>query len=190
MDLDVAGEFIVMASMLMQIKARMLLPRDENAEEEEEDPRADLVRRLLEYKRFKEMAGKLSRFEARQTKHFNRTNFQFDEREREEDDDELILKNVTLFDLISAFRLAIDKMPRIRHHDIEKIPVTVEDQMNLIAARLEETGEIGFRRFISDMRRIEIVVTFIALLELVRMNRITLEQTKPYEDFTIHRRVV
>ncbi len=185
LDLDIAGDFIVMASTLMQIKARMLLPRDENGEDEEEDPRADLVRRLLEYKRYKEMSYKLARLESRQTKHFNRTNFQYDEREFEDDDDEHIMKNVTLFDLISAFKRAIDKMPRIRHHDIEKVPVTVEEQMDLIRNRIAKEGKIGFYRLISNMRRIEIVVTFIALLEMVRANQISLEQSTPYEDFVI-----
>lgn len=188
LDLDIAGDFIVMASTLMQIKARMLLPRDENAEDEEEDPRADLVRRLLEYKRYKEMSYKLARLESRQTKHFNRTNFQYDEREIEDDDDELIMKHVTLFDLISAFKRAIDKMPRIRHHDIEKVPVTVEEQINFIQSRVEKEGGIEFYRLISNMRRIEIVVTFIALLEMARSNQISFEQPTPYEDFVILRK--
>jgi segregation and condensation protein A len=185
LDLDVAGEFIVMASTLMQIKARMLLPRDENGEEEEEDPRADLIRRLLEYKRYKEMSYKLARLELRQSKHFSRTNFQYDEREADEEEEEYIMKNVTLFDLISAFKRAIDKMPRIRHHDIEKIPVSVEDQMSYINEKLEKSGKIGFYRLISEMKRIEIVVTFIAILEMVRANLISLEQPEAYEDFII-----
>lgn len=188
LDLDIAGDFIVMASTLMQIKARMLLPRDTDGEEEEEDPRADLVRRLLEYKRYKEMSYKLARLESRQSKHFSRTNFQYDEREIEEDEDETIMKKVTLFDLISAFQRAIDKMPRIRHHDIEKVPVTVEEQMTLIHNRIMKEGKIGFYRLISNMRRIEIVVTFIALLEMARANEISFEQSIPYEDFVILRR--
>ncbi len=185
LDLDVAGDFIVTASTLMQIKARMLLPRNENGEDEEEDPRADLVRRLLEYKRYKEMSFKLARLEARQTKLYNRTNFRYDEREIEDDEDEDILKNVTLFDLIASFKRAIDKMPRIKHHSIEKVPVTVEEQMNLIYDKLEKEGKLAFYRLISNMRRIEIVVTFIAILEMARSNRISFEQRTPYEDFVI-----
>lgn len=184
LDLDVAGDFIVMASTLMQIKARMLLPGDENGEEEE-DPRADLVRRLLEYKRYKEMSFKLARLEAHQSKHFNRINFQYDEREIEDEEDEFIMKNVTLFDLIGSFKRAIDKMPRIKHHQIEKVPVTVEEQMNLIYNKLEKEGKLAFYRLISNMRRIEIVVTFIAILEMARSNRISFEQATPYEDFII-----
>ncbi len=185
LDLDTAGDFIVMASTLMQIKARMLLPKDENAGDEEEDPRADLVRRLLEYKRYKEMSFKLARLEARQTKLFNRANFKYDDREFEEDEDEDILKNVTLFDLIASFKRAIDKMPRIKHHHIEKVPVTVEEQMKLIYKKLEKEGKLDFYRLISNMRRIEVVVTFIALLEMARSNRISFEQKIPYEDFII-----
>jgi len=185
LDLDIAGDFIVMASMLMQIKARMLLPRDENAEEEEEDPRADLIKRLIEYKRYKEMAHKFARLELQQSRHHNRTNFEYDEREIEEDEEEFIMKNVTLFDLISAFKHAIDKMPRIRHHDIEKVPVTVEEQMEVILHEMEKEGKIDFFRLISKMRRIEIVVTFIALLEMARSNQISFEQKAAYKDFVI-----
>lgn len=185
LDLDIAGDFIVMASMLMQIKARMLLPRDENAEEEEEDPRADLIRRLIEYKRYKEMAHKFARLELQQSRHLNRTNFEYDEREIEEGAEEFIMKNVTLFDLISAFKHAIDKMPRIRHHDIEKVPVTVEEQMEVILQEMEKEGKIDFFRLISKMRRIEIVVTFIALLEMARSNQISFEQKAAYKDFVI-----
>jgi len=185
LDLDIAGDFIVMASMLMQIKARMLLPRDENTEEEEEDPRADLIRRLIEYKRYKEMAYKFARLELQQSRHLNRTNFEYDEREIEEDEEEFIMKNVTLFDLISAFKHAIGKMPRIRHHDIEKVPVTVEEQMEVILHEVEKEGKIDFFRLISKMRRIEIVVTFIALLEMARSNQISFEQKAAYKDFVI-----
>jgi segregation and condensation protein A len=185
LDLDSAGDFIVMASTLMQIKARMLLPAEQTGEEDEIDPRADLVRRLLEYKRYKEMSYKLARLESRQSKHFSRTNFQYDERELDGDEEEYIMRNVSLFDLISAFKHAIDKMPRIRHHDIEKVPVTVEEQMSLIMNRLEKEGRIGFHRLISNMRRIEIVVTFIAILEMARSNQISFKQETPYEDFII-----
>jgi segregation and condensation protein A len=185
LDLDVAGEFIVMASTLMQIKARMLLPRDEEGEEEEEDPRAELIRRLLEYKRYKEMSYRFGRLEAKQMHHRFRTNFTYDERETLPDEDEAILRNVTLFDLISAFKRAIDKMPRIRHHMVERIPVSVEEQMSMILESLAQKGEMGFYTLISDMAKIEIVVTFVAILEMVKENKISLEQTKPYEDFII-----
>jgi segregation and condensation protein A len=185
LDLDVAGEFIVMASTLMQIKARMLLPRDEEGEEEEEDPRAELIRRLLEYKRYKEMSYRFGRLEAKQMHHRFRTNFTYDERETQPDEDEALLRNVTLFDLISAFKRAIDKMPRVRHHTVERIPVSVEEQMNMILDSISQKGEVGFYTLISEMAKIEIVVTFVAILEMVKENKISLEQTKPYEDFII-----
>jgi segregation and condensation protein A len=187
LDLDVAGEFIVMASTLMQIKARMLLPRDEEGEEEEEDPRAELIRRLLEYKRYKEMSYRFGRLESRQRHHRFRTNFVHDERESGPEEDESLLRNVTLFDLISAFKRAIDQMPRIRHHTVERIPVSVEDQMSMILETLSGKGEVEFFTLISNMAKIEIVVTFVAILEMVKENRISLEQNKPYEDFLIKR---
>ncbi len=185
LDLDIAGEFIVMASTLMQIKARMLLPTDGTEEEEEEDPRAELVRRLLEYKRYKEMSYKFSRLEAKHMHHRYRTNFVHDERDGDTEEDEAILRNVTLFDLISAFKRAIEKMPRIRHHSVERVPVSIEDQMNLIMESLDAAGEIGFFSLVSSMKKIEIVVTFIAILEMMRSNMISLQQHTPYDDFII-----
>lgn len=131
------------------------------------------------------MANKFARLELQQSRHRNRTNFEYDEREIEEGDDDFIMKNVTLFDLISAFKYAIDKMPRIRHHDIEKVPVTVEEQMEVILLEVEKEGRIDFFRLISKMRRIEIVVTFIALLEMARSNQISFEQKAAYKDFVI-----
>src|SRR3990172_8797775 len=98
LDLEVAGDFIVMAAELMQIKVRMLLPR-EPGEEEEEDPRAELVRRLLEYKRYKEMTTYLSALETEQSKLYYRQGFHSDPKRLTLEDQEESLKNITMFNL-------------------------------------------------------------------------------------------
>src|SRR5512139_2265702 len=99
LDLEVAGEFIVMAATLMQIKVRMLLPRDENAEEEE-DPRAELVRRLVEYKRYKEMSQRMSSMESEQRKVYYRRFFVADPKLEPAEDTQDSLKDISLFNLI------------------------------------------------------------------------------------------
>ena len=109
LDLEVAGDFILMASTLMHIKVRMLLPREVDEKGEEIDPRADLIQALLEYKKYKEMSEELSFFESNQRKISFRGNFEADEKESPPQY-ETLLKNVTLFDLAKAFKKAIDKL--------------------------------------------------------------------------------
>ena len=100
LDLEVAGDFIVMASSLMQIKTRMLLPRPIaiEGEEEEEDPRMELVKRLLEYRRFKEAAEEFSTMSEAERGVYYREHFKDDVRETPADEDLRILKNISLFD--------------------------------------------------------------------------------------------
>ncbi len=124
LDLEVAGEFIVMASTLMHIKVRMLLSKP-GEEEEVEDPRAELVRRLLEYKRYKELAFSFSQMEAEQSNYFYREYFKDDAKDLGTGEDGA-LKDVSVFHLIAAFKHAIEHMPKKTYHDIERINVTIE----------------------------------------------------------------
>ena len=117
LDLEIAGDFIVMAATLMQIKVRMLLPRDENAEEEE-DPRAELVRRLIEYKRFKELSQQMGTLEEEQRRVYYRKFFAADTHEEPAEVKEETLADVSLFNLIAAFRGAMDHMPRKVVHEV------------------------------------------------------------------------
>ncbi len=108
LDLEVAGDFILMASTLMHIKVRMLLPREIDEKGEEIDPRADLVKALLEYKRYKEMSEELSYFESNQRKRKFRGNFSEDIKEAP-DEYNILLKNVSIYDLAKAFKYAIEQ---------------------------------------------------------------------------------
>src|SRR5438105_1548052 len=115
LDLEVAGEFIVMAAELCQIKAKMLLPREERVDGvEEDDPRTDLVRRLIEYRRFKEMSEELSVMSEAQRKVYFRQYFAEDERSEAPQEEENLLKNVSIFHLMNAFRRAMERAPRIK----------------------------------------------------------------------------
>src|SRR3989304_1969266 len=185
LDLDGAGEFILMAAELMQIKVKMLLPR-EPGEEGEEDPRADLVRRLLEYKRYKEMAEQFSGFEDEARKLFYRHLFKADPKYYVPEDE--TLKDVTLFDLAASFRYALEHIPKKTYHEVELINVSVDEQMEYINRFLESHTECTFRDLIVNMKeRIRIVVTFVALLEMIKNQVVGIRQEEPYQDFWIYR---
>lgn len=187
LDLDIAGEFILMAATLMQIKARMLLPKEVDEKGEEIDPRAELVAALLEYKRYKEMAEELSIHESNQRKLSYRGNYDEDYKEAPAELNTL-LKNVTLYDLMKAFKAALAEKPPEPVHRVELINVSIEDQIQYILKLLEEYGELSFIRLITEMNeKIRIIVTFIALLELVKMGQIGLKESFNFNDFTIYK---
>lgn len=186
LNLDIAGEFIVTAAELMQIKAAMLLPRPEGEQEEEFDPRAELVKRLLEYKRWKEMAEHLEKMQLHHRKLAYRGNFENDPQTVEEVDEDDMIRDVTLFDLIAAFQFAVNKMPRKHVHEINKLNVSLEEQMHYLVGLFKEKKEISFFDIVSPMmEKIRIVVTFIAILELMKQHIITIAQFDPYADITI-----
>lgn len=186
LNLDIAGEFIVTAAELMQIKAQMLLPRPEGEGEEEFDPRAELVRRLLEYKRWKEMAELLERKQLQQRKLAYRGNFENDPKVMEEESDEDLLRDVTLFDLIASFQHAVNKMPRKHVHEINKLNVSLDEQMEFILNLFKDKVEVSFYEIALTMtEKIRIVVTVVAILELMKQHLITINQFNPYGDITI-----
>lgn len=188
-DLEVAGDFILMASTLMQIKVKMLLPKEVDEEGEEIDPREELVKALLEYKRYKEASEELVILESTQRKINYRGSFEEDVVEAP-NEYETLLKNITLFDLIKAFRHALMEKPKEQMHEIEKVSVTIEEQSNKILELLEEKDEIAFLELIKNMyEKITIIVTFIALLELIKMGKIGLKESSNFNDFLIYRLV-
>jgi len=176
--LDQAGEFMAMAATLLVIKMKMLMPRhgDDDAEEEEEDPRAELVRRLLEYKRFKEAAVKLQRCEAERAQyHVRRQRYPFV--------DHLDLEpqlKIEMFDLLSALAGVLDRVQAAPVHAVTREPYTVEEKIALIRAGLAERETLRFEEcFRDDAIRMEVVVTFIAILELVKRGLLEVYQTEP-----------
>ncbi len=185
LDLDIAGEFIVTAAELMQIKVQMLLPR-EGVGEEELDPRAELVRRLLDYKRYKEMAEQMQRMSNEQSKVYYRRNFTNDPKIVEDPSEENLLRDVSLFDLIAAFKYVVDKMPRKHVHEINKLTVTIDEQIDYILNFFKEKSEATFVQMVSAMvEKIRIVVTFVALLELIKQKQIGVRQVDPYGEMVI-----
>ena len=185
LDLEVAGDFIVMAATLMQIKVRMLLPRDENAIDEE-DPRAELVRRLIEYKRFKEMSQEMAAIEEEQRKIHYRSLFQADTRIQFEEDSGDILKDVSLFNLIAAFKTAMDHMPKKVIHEVNLLNVSVDEQMSFVMDFLRLHGQTTLRRLVGHMtEKLRIIVTVIALLELTKNKVLSLSPVEGETDIAI-----
>ena len=189
LDLEVAGEFIVMAATLMQIKARMLLPQAPVEEgEEEADPRAELTRRLLEYKRFKESAMHLHDKEEEQRRRFFRTLFKHDVRKSDPEEGEQLLKDVTLFHLIAAFQRAMETIPKKSVHSVQTIPYSIEEQGMFLLDFFAGRNEFNFLDIFEEMReKIQLVVTFIALLELIRAHRVRITMLADFNNFLIIR---
>jgi segregation and condensation protein A len=174
--LDRAGEFLAMAATLLVIKLRMLMPKhgDDEEQPEGEDPRAELVRRLLEYKRFKEAAAGLRRCEENRHRYFARaTRYPFV--------DQLDLVpplRVEMFDLLSALAGVIDRVTANPVHAIEREAYTVAEKMRLIQERIEKAKTARFEElFREDAIKMEVIVTFMAILELVKRRRIVFIQT-------------
>jgi len=168
LNLNVAGEFLIMAATLLQIKSKMLLPADEAAEDDEEgpDPREELVRRLLEYKSYKEAARQLDDQEKMWREIFSREQGPPEPVET----DETLLDNVTLFDLVDALKGVIDRNPGRKLIEIIPDNLTVRERMNVILEMLEGKDSLSFvSLFEESCHRLVVIVTFLALLELIRL---------------------
>ena len=186
LDLDIAGDFLVMAATLLMIKSRMLLPPEERPElePEEEDPRWDLIRKLVEYKKFKDAAGLLQEMETIQGNSFLR--------ESEEavipQSPEIELDEVTIFDLISVFNEALKRIQPEAIGEIVAERVTVADKIDMLLAIIKEQINIPFFKLFDHLAtRHEIICTFLAVLELVRLHQIIARQDKTFGDIMIVR---
>jgi segregation and condensation protein A len=185
LDLEVAGEFIVMAATLMQIKVRMLLPREVGPDGEEEDPRAELVRRLIEYKRYKEMSLEFSRREDEQRKIYYRGFFSADPVRVEDEPDE-VLKDVTLFNLIAAYKRALESIPKKVVHEVQLYNVTLEEQMSYTLDYLRVHKQATLLELVGHMtEKTRIIVTVIALLEMTKNKVISLLPADERDDVII-----
>jgi segregation and condensation protein A len=175
LDLEVAGEFLVMAATLMRIKAKMLLPLPGVGEDEDEegDPREELVQRLIEYRQFKEAANTLKDKEGERRLLFGRGMMP-----GEEEMGPLPLAPATLFDLIDALNRVMSRLPEASVYEVQAEVYDVEDKMSFISNLAAERGRIVFEELLAHCRvRLEMVVTFMALLELIKMGRIEVVQT-------------
>ncbi len=187
LDLDVASEFMLMASMLMSIKAKMMLPREDSDEEilDETDPRYELVQRLLEYKRYKEMAGKMAEIDEETRKRYMRGFNDADTVEKQATGE--ALKDVTLFDLIAAFRKVLTDIERNNIvHKVERVETTIEEQSEFVLITLQKRGSQTFKQLCSTITsRVVLVVTFLAVLEMIKEQQINLFLEEDPTEFVI-----
>lgn len=190
LNIEVAAEFIYMASMLMSIKARMLLPRQdaEAAEEGEFDSRTELVQRLLEYKRIKEGSEELELMAISRARMFPAGFYEEFEPEVIDEMDEPV-NRPTLYHLMLAYQSVMDNMPKVRTQNVSDAPVTVDQQSAMILARLGRRVQVSFSSLFDGCREVIVmVVTFLAVLELCRNRRIVVVVKDGYNDFWISQR--
>jgi len=186
LDLEIAGEFIEMVALLMNIKARMLLPKPVGISDEDyEDPRTELVERLIEYKRFKDAAAEISVYESNRRKLFSRKSFEKYFVTKEISTEEY-LNDVSLFDLLLALKKALDNMPKITEHQVTRIDVTIEQQTEYILNKFTSTSALLFSELIKKMQeKIVIIVTFMAILDLINKKQLSVKQSKNFDDIRI-----
>ena len=192
LNLALAGEFLVMAATLLYIKSRMLLPKEEKAETEDEeglDPRAELVRQLVEYERYKEAAGSLVARERIWRESFGRDPLPLPVESVDEED--IATDDLQLFDLLSAFQEVLDRAPSDQLLELSRETWTVQERIQVILERLEGESTIPFERlFEQHWSRPLVIATFLALLELVRMNLVRLFQEEWFGPIQVTRRFV
>ncbi|MDG2213695.1 MAG: segregation/condensation protein A [Verrucomicrobiota bacterium] len=188
-DIEIAGEFLVMASTLMYIKSKELLPVDQQVQADEddegEDPRWELIRKLVEYKKFKDAADKLGTLEHDQEDVYPRLPAKQDFEMPEDRGPGL---KVSIFDLINAVNDVIKRV-EARTHDIRQIEdehFTVADKINALRERLANQSRFTFSELFADAAgRNEVVATFLAMLELIRMEQIKINQEDNFGDIVI-----
>ncbi len=190
LDLNMAGEFIVMAATLSLIKSRMLLPIEdqgdgEDVEEEGRDPRWDLVKQLVAYKKYKDAADELLQRELNQQNVFSPSELLVSDDDLKE---ERTLGEIGLFDLIDAFNAVLSRAEVEPLGELEPIVWSVPDKIDMILEITSTTGAIRFSKlFNENSQRGEIIVTFLALLELLRLRQVIIRQVSPFTEIEISR---
>ena len=172
---ELAGEYLVMAATLAEIKSRMLLPRSSDGEDDEEDPRAELVRRLQEYERFKKAAGDIDALE-RLERDVLQASAEITERP-------VVTKlpDITLKELLLVFKEALDRSTMFAHHHVRREPLSVRERMSAILVTLQSERYVDFQRLFDPLEgRIGVTVTFLAILELVKESLIDIVQAEAF----------
>jgi segregation and condensation protein A len=190
LNLDVAGEFLVMASTLIHIKSRMLIPRPDPTQEEveEEDPREALMRRLIEHQKFKAAAELLHDCETLRGAQFTRADASVTEAAGEPYEPEL---EVDLFSLLAAFRGVLERASRRPRMVLPPDQISMEDRIQQLLARLSETEACGFEDLFADGdgSRSFVIVTFLALLEMIRLKLVRIFQSGGLGAIRVYKRV-
>ena len=185
LDVSIAGEFLIMASMLLRIKTQMLLPRQINDESLDiEDPRIDLVAQLLEYKKYKSIANKLKNlhFENKDSFFRNSSKVVYDQSPNASD----FLNEVTLYDISKIFKDAVNNAPTQDSFEIYRETVSLKDQQDFILQQFNNGKILSLKNLVKKLEtKLEIIVTFLALLEMIKRSEIICSQKENFEDIEI-----
>jgi segregation and condensation protein A len=182
LDLELAGEYLLMAAMLAEIKSRMLLPRLSDGGEEEEDPRAELVRRLQEYERYKQAAEDIDRL-PRLERDVYPAVAELTHRQVVR-----ILPEVALQEMLVAFKDVVQRATMFAHLHVRRETLSVRQRMSDVLALLEGVGLVEFiRLFQAEEGRLGVTVTFAAILELLREQLVEIVQAEPYQPLYVRR---
>jgi segregation and condensation protein A len=186
--LESAGDFLLMAATLLRIKSQMLLPRPEPEDEEEvEDPRRELVLKILEYQQFREVADQLRDREAVGRLVFPRGLQEWEPDVPAAPDLPEPEERVSLSDLLRAFTRLIEEAQRDRVHRLEPVGVTIEEKVRFVRERLQREGRTSFRDlFVPGEPRSYWIVTFVALLEMVREGEVRLRQGERFGEIHVY----
>ena len=185
LDVSIAGEFLFMASMLLRIKTQMLLPRQINDESLDiEDPRIDLVAQLLEYKKYKSIANKLKNlhFENKDSFFRNSSKVVYDQSPNASD----FLNEVTLYDISKIFKDAVNNAPTQDSFEIYRETVSLKDQQDFILQQFNNGKILSLKNLVKKLEtKLKIIVTFLALLEMIKRSEIICSQKENFEDIEI-----
>ena len=193
-DMEITSEFMLMAATLIDIKCRMLLPKTEEETEEEEDPREELVRQLLEYKTYKAMAGQLREYMDDTGELVSRPQILPDEVKafRPPADPEELLKGMTLDRLHEIFTFVLARQEnkvdpiRSKFGQIQKEAVSLPDKLDFVEISARKQRKVSFRKLLSKQKsRMQVIVTFLAVLELMKLGKIRAVQEETFGDITL-----
>jgi len=186
MNMIIAGEFIVMASTLMRVKAKMMIPRPElDNEGMIIDPRAELMQQLIDYKRFRDAAEMLDSI-AGERSHVVPRQFEQDIEVLDGDEIGSLLRDVTLYDLARVFKEAMENRPVMSQFELNREPFKLEQQKEFLFKYFDGDGRLKFSTLLKNLKtRLEIIVTFLAILDLVREGTCTLQQNDVFDDIEL-----
>jgi segregation and condensation protein A len=182
LDLDIASEFLVMAATLMEIKSRLLLPTQEDEEEQEDDPRFELIEQILEYRKYKDLAFHLDEKASRE-----RDIYQRDFRESVDTETDEPMLDVSLFELLQAFKRVLEYATVERFREITLDDVSIEEKMEEIRKKLREKSNMLLDEiFEGDVKtKALLIATFLALLELIRLKEVAARQAKLFDEIRL-----
>ena len=185
LNLLVAGDFIVMASTLMRIKAKMMIPRQElNDEGEIIDPRAELIQQLIDYRRYRNAAEKLKNMSDTRKQFFPRQ-FQ-QELVNSEKNLVPILNDITLYELAKIFKKVLEKRPIVSQFELNREPIRLDKQKEMILKYFDGEGRLNFTILLKNLKtRLELIVTFLAVLDLIQEGNCIIKQSRIFGDIEL-----